>query len=90
LEFFKRLKERVDDVVVSTKELCPFRIVNGSHGPHDVTYACIADTTKDLETAEWETYIGLCSSAGMLGLELDCFSVIKLMKPILFDVVASE
>jgi hypothetical protein len=89
LEFFKRLKERAADVVVSAQELCPFKIVHGSHDLHAVSRKRIADTVKDLETAEWKAFTGVCS-AYMLDTDLYCVDVMKSVKPVLFDIAASE
>lgn len=89
MDFFKRLKERAD-IVVSAEELCPFTIVNGSHDPHDVTRERNSDTEKDLEDAEWKTYTGVCSGEDMSELVLDALAVMKLVKPVCFDVAARE
>jgi hypothetical protein len=90
LEFFKRLKERAD-VVVYAQELCPFKMVDSSHDPHDVSRKRIADTVKDLETAEWEVSISVCSSADVSDSgDLYLPDAMKLVKPVLFDVAASE
>lgn len=89
LEFFKRLKERAD-AVVSTKEPCPFKIVDDSHDPHDVSHKRIVDVVKDLETAEWKVFISVCSAADTPDTDLYCVDVMKSMKPVLLDIAARE
>jgi hypothetical protein len=90
LKFFKRLKERAD-VVVSAEEYFPFNIVDGSHGPHTICRQRTADMVKDLETAKWASFTAVCSSSNM-SLENDLLSLdgMKSVKPISFDVAASE
>jgi len=89
MDFFKRLKERAD-IVVSAEELCPFTIVNGSHDPHDVTRERNSDTEKDLEDAEWKADIGVCLGEDTSEFVSDNFGVMKLVKPVCFDVAARE
>ena len=89
MDFFERLKERAD-IVVSAEELCPFTIVNGSHDPHDVSRKRNSDTEKDLEDAEWKAGVGVCLGADPSEFVLDRFAVMKLVKPVWFDVAARE
>ena len=89
LKFFNRLQERRADVVVSARELCPFKIVDRSHGPHVVSRTRIADTSKDLETADWGKDITtVCTSK--LSADLYLPDAMKLVEPVFFDVAASE
>jgi hypothetical protein len=89
LEFFKRLKERAD-VVVFAEELCPFKIVDDSHDLHVVSRRRIADKVKDLETAEWgEDFTSVCSGADM-STDLYLPDAMKSVKPVFFNVAASE
>jgi hypothetical protein len=71
LEFFRRLKER-EDVVVSAKELRPFKIVDSSHEPHGVSRMRIADAVKDLETMVWKALTNDFSTANMSDTDLYC------------------
>jgi hypothetical protein len=88
LEFFQRLKERAD-VVVFAIELLPFKMVDGSHGPHVVSRRRIADTVEDLETAEWKDVTIVCSGADT-PTKLNLPDAMKLVKPVFFDVAASK
>jgi hypothetical protein len=89
LEFFERLKKRAD-IVVSAQELCPFKIVDGSHDPHVVSRMRVAVTVKDLETAEWEVSTSICYDGDRSYNDLFCVDVMKSEKPVIFDVAASE
>lgn len=50
LEIFERPKDKTD-AVVSAQELCPFRVVEGSHSTHEVSRAHEANTDECPETA---------------------------------------
>jgi hypothetical protein len=89
LEFFKKLKERAD-IVVAAQELCPFRIVDGSHGLHNVTRVRTADNNEDLEIAQWKCYGGVCSNNDMSFLVSKYFPAMEQGKPAFFDVAVSE
>ena len=77
--------------MVLAEKLCPFEIVDGSHNYHGVSRERIADTVEDLETAEWKVYIGVCSGADMSReSDLYCLDMMTPVKPVWFDVAASE
>jgi hypothetical protein len=87
-KLFKKLQERAG-VVVSAQELCPFKILDGSHGPHDVSRTRIADTSKDLETADWGEDVTTVSPS-KLSADLYLPDAMKLVEPVFFVVAASE
>ncbi|KAH7418732.1 hypothetical protein BKA64DRAFT_763361 [Cadophora sp. MPI-SDFR-AT-0126] len=87
LEFFEKLKERAD-IVVHAQELCPFRIVEGSHDRHVVTRERKANNKKDLETTEWKPLGSVCSNRSMAFLVSKYFPAMKQDKPVYFDVAA--
>jgi hypothetical protein len=89
LEFFKKLKERAD-IVVAAQELCPFRIVDGSYGLHNVTRVRTADNNKDLEITEWKCHGSVCSNNDKLYLVSEYFPAMVQGKPVFFDVAVSE
>jgi hypothetical protein len=76
--------------VVAAQELCPFRIVDGSHGLHNVTRVRTADNNKDLEIAQWKCYGGVCSNNDRSFLVSKYFPAMEQGKPVFFDVAVSE
>lgn len=87
LDFFNKLKERAD---VSSVELCPFKILDGSPDSHVVSRNRTASTVKDLETAEWGKDSTTVRSSEDVSAELDLPDAMKSVQPVLFNVVASE
>ena len=89
LEIFKKLKEKAD-IVVAAQELCPFRIVDGSHDLHNVTRVRAADNDKDLEITEWKCQGSVCSNNDKSYLVSVFFPAMEQGKPVFFDVAVSE
>jgi hypothetical protein len=89
LELFKRLKDRAN-VAVSAQELCPSRVVDGSHDTHEVTRSREADTDKGLETAEWMCDIAVGGESDMSFVVPEIFPAMEPVKPVWFDVAVNE
>lgn len=87
LEFFEKLKERVD-IVVYAQELPLFRVLPGSHGAHVVIRDRTANAEEDLEAAEWELGESICVNEDVS--EQFDWLCRKVEKPVYFDVAARE
>ena len=87
LEFFEKLRERAD-IVVFAAELCPYRVVDGSHGAHVAIRVRTANTKEDLEASEWRLGESTCVDKDMSG-QFD-WLYRKVEKLVYFDVAARE
>lgn len=89
LGFFKQLKERAD-IVVAAYELCPFRIVDGSHDLHNVTRVRTANNNKNRKIAKWKCYESVCFNNNKSLLVSKYFSTIKKGKLVSFNIIVSK